>query len=156
MTPRQVGHARAGGAAPGGGVHRARGAPVLQAQPSHTIPSSPPTPHAEQAVLESDISVVLPEHGQRLVFEPLSQRLRRIQIDDATRCCVSYRGRRVFGGAAQLPTLGRVYDALGPTYPGASGCPRATCCGGLAFGGCREGVKWKGGRREYGREPEQG
>lgn len=67
-------------------------------------------------MLEKDITIGLPEHGLRLAFDPVEQRLRLIEVVDADRLTVILRGRRLFGGAAMPPRLGEVYGALGPTY----------------------------------------
>ncbi|KAL6767665.1 hypothetical protein ACKKBF_B36160 [Auxenochlorella protothecoides x Auxenochlorella symbiontica] len=70
-----------------------------------------------QALLSRDILVTLPEHGLRLAFEPLTQRLRLLEILDSSHLLVTYQKARAFGGMAHPPCLGGMYDTFGPTYP---------------------------------------
>lgn len=93
-------------------------------------PSPPPLPL--QALLSRDILVTLPEHGLRLAFEPLTQRLRLLEILDSSHLLVTYQKARAFGGMAHPPCLGGMYDTFGPTYPGGGGevmlFPLPECC----------------------------
>jgi hypothetical protein len=64
-----------------------------------------------------DVALAFPELGFHLLFDGAQQRLRLIEVHDATRLQLSY-GGRLLGGGPSPPRFGRVCEELGPTYPG--------------------------------------
>mmetsp|Transcript_461 Transcript_461/g.1060 ORF Transcript_461/g.1060 Transcript_461/m.1060 type:complete len:655 (+) Transcript_461:52-2016(+) len=65
----------------------------------------------------TDIVLNFPEAGMHLRFEPVSQRLRLIEVYDLTRMQVKF-SQSLVGGASNAATFVRVYDLFGPTFPG--------------------------------------
>eukprot|EP01112_Ceratiomyxa_fruticulosa_P014404 TRINITY_DN4120_c0_g1_i4.p1 TRINITY_DN4120_c0_g1~~TRINITY_DN4120_c0_g1_i4.p1 ORF type:complete len:413 (+),score=74.42 TRINITY_DN4120_c0_g1_i4:749-1987(+) len=71
----------------------------------------------ENDPLSMDIVVDLTEDGVLLRFEPISQRLRMIEVYEVPKIKLSYSGS-VFSSLDTQPTFVLVYTRLGPTYPG--------------------------------------
>ncbi|KAF9298270.1 hypothetical protein BGZ88_007304 [Linnemannia elongata] len=65
----------------------------------------------------ADIVLRLASNGIELRFEPLSQRLKLIKVDDFSRLRLTYQGGEVSSTKA-LPTFLLAYKLFGPTYPG--------------------------------------
>jgi len=65
----------------------------------------------------SDIILNFPESGMHLRFEPVSQRLRLIEVYDLSRMQIRY-AQSLVGGASNAATFVRIYDLFGPTFPG--------------------------------------
>ncbi|KAF9027674.1 hypothetical protein BGZ52_002640 [Haplosporangium bisporale] len=65
----------------------------------------------------ADIVLRLASNGIELRFEPLSQRLKLIKVDDFSRLRLTYQGDEVSSTKA-LPTFLQAYRLFGPTYPG--------------------------------------
>lgn len=69
------------------------------------------------APLESDMILDVPDMGFRLRFEPVTQRLRLIDVYDSKRVVMSYHGA-AWSGPTVEATFIRVYELFGPTFPG--------------------------------------
>lgn len=67
--------------------------------------------------LASDMLLDMPDMGFRLRFEPLTQRLRLIDVYDTKRVVMTYHGSS-WSGPTTDSTFIRVYDLFGPTFPG--------------------------------------
>jgi len=64
-----------------------------------------------------DIILDLNEDGVMLRFEPLTQKLRTVEIYDVPKVLLSYAGS-VFSAVDKAPTLVNIYERFGPTHPG--------------------------------------
>ncbi|KAF9965781.1 hypothetical protein BGZ70_004127 [Mortierella alpina] len=73
--------------------------------------------YSDENPFAADIVLRLPSNGIELRFEPLSQRLKLIKVDDFSRLRLTYQGGEVSSTKA-LPTFLLAYKLFGPTYPG--------------------------------------
>eukprot|EP00164_Ancoracysta_twista_P000607 GFYU01000803.1.p1 GENE.GFYU01000803.1~~GFYU01000803.1.p1 ORF type:complete len:385 (+),score=88.50 GFYU01000803.1:285-1439(+) len=73
--------------------------------------------YSEENPLDGDMVMTLPDHGMRLRFEPVSQRLRLIEIFDVCKIRLSYSNKH-FSGPSVPCTSVTIYQLFGPTYPG--------------------------------------
>ncbi|KAF9088416.1 hypothetical protein BGX23_007379 [Mortierella sp. AD031] len=73
--------------------------------------------YSDEHPFTADIVVRLASNGIELRFEPLSQRLKLIKVDDFSRLRLTYEGGEVSSTKA-LPTFLLAYKVFGPTYPG--------------------------------------
>ncbi|KAF9426796.1 hypothetical protein BGZ94_005997 [Podila epigama] len=73
--------------------------------------------YSEENPFAADIVLRLASNGIELRFEPLSQRLKLIKVDDFSRLRLTYQGGEV-SSAKALPTFLLAYKLFGPTYPG--------------------------------------
>jgi len=64
-----------------------------------------------------DYCISLPQDGIRLFFCPNSQRLRKIEIIDLTKCALRYGGIH-FNSPQVTPTLSQIDSSFGATHPG--------------------------------------
>mmetsp|Transcript_15971 Transcript_15971/g.22472 ORF Transcript_15971/g.22472 Transcript_15971/m.22472 type:complete len:433 (-) Transcript_15971:102-1400(-) len=67
--------------------------------------------------LDSDLTLTLHNVGLRLRFDPVSQRLKLIEVYDVSKCAVAYAGIPL-SGKGVAPTCSIVYRTFGPTFPG--------------------------------------
>ncbi|KAG0255276.1 hypothetical protein DFQ27_006334, partial [Actinomortierella ambigua] len=74
--------------------------------------------YSDDNPFSADIILHLQSNGIELRFEPISQRLKLIIVDDFSRLRLTYGGREVSSTKA-LPTFLHVYKLFGPTYLGA-------------------------------------
>ncbi|KAG0037031.1 hypothetical protein BGZ82_003279 [Podila clonocystis] len=73
--------------------------------------------YSDENPFAADIVLRLASNGIELRFEPLSQRLKLIKVDDFSRLRLTYQGGEVSSTKA-LPTFLLAYKLFGPTYPG--------------------------------------
>ncbi|GJJ75722.1 hypothetical protein EMPS_08080 [Entomortierella parvispora] len=73
--------------------------------------------YSDENPFAADIVLRLTSNGIELRFEPLSQRLKLIKVDDFSRLRLTYQGGEVSSTKA-LPTFLLAYKLFGPTYPG--------------------------------------
>ncbi|KAJ3672449.1 hypothetical protein LUZ60_007170 [Juncus effusus] len=73
--------------------------------------------YLDEEPLKLDIVISFPDHGFHLRFDPLSQRLRLIEIYDVKRLQMRY-ATSLIGGPSTLATFVAVYALFGPTFPG--------------------------------------
>ncbi|KAF9135740.1 hypothetical protein BGW39_000610 [Mortierella sp. 14UC] len=73
--------------------------------------------YSDEHPFTADIVLRLASNGIELRFEPLSQRLKLIKVDDFSRLRLTYQGGEVSSTKA-LPTFLLAYKLFGPTYPG--------------------------------------
>ncbi|KAF9976428.1 hypothetical protein BGZ73_008630 [Actinomortierella ambigua] len=71
--------------------------------------------YSDDNPFSADIVLVLQSNGIELRFEPVSQRLKLIIVDDFSRLRLTYQGGEVSSTKA-LPTFILVYKRFGPTY----------------------------------------
>lgn len=85
---------------------------------------------------QADITLTLTNDGVRFYFCPTSQRLRKIEIFDLTKCILRYSGIPITSKATS-PTLSQIDSSFGATHPGEY-CPHTACYlltyRGIAFG----------------------
>lgn len=73
--------------------------------------------YSDEDPLELDIVLSFPDHGFHLRFDPVSQRLRLIEIFDVKRLQICY-ATSLIGGPSTPATFVAVYALFGPTFPG--------------------------------------
>lgn len=96
------------------GMHFSQAVAILQQQASsirgiHVI-------YNQASPLDSDLVLYLSQDGIKLVFEPMSQRLKLIHIVSMKLVRLTY-CNRVFNGTETLPTRLRIDEAFGATHP---------------------------------------
>ncbi|XP_040360973.2 phagosome assembly factor 1 isoform X5 [Ixodes scapularis] len=74
-------------------------------------------PLSLQNPLASDLVIVLSEDGIKLSFDPTSQRLKIIEVNDMTKVKLTYCGSP-FCSPEILPTRQQIDDSFGATHPG--------------------------------------
>mmetsp|Transcript_28431 Transcript_28431/g.45774 ORF Transcript_28431/g.45774 Transcript_28431/m.45774 type:complete len:417 (-) Transcript_28431:1884-3134(-) len=74
--------------------------------------------YSSKMPLEQDIVLKVEELGLHLRFEPVSQRLRMIDVFDLTKLSISYSGSTVGSKTSPRPSFLQLYKIFGPTYPG--------------------------------------
>jgi len=71
----------------------------------------------ESEPLSMDIILDLNEDGVMLRFEPITQKLRTVEIYDVPKVVLSY-SSSIFSALDKAPTLVNIYERFGPTHPG--------------------------------------
>jgi hypothetical protein len=76
--------------------------------------------YSAEAPLKKDLVLGVRELGMLLRFEPVSQRLRLLDVFDIDKLVLTYRGRPIAPRGTNTSTISflALYKLLGPTFPG--------------------------------------